>query len=504
MMMALWSAALWLIDMVFGVIDKFTAPNVADPGLGHLYGITLWMSFVVALIVGFGQIGLAAVRRDGRSLGSLAIGVAQYGAVVTGWVAICAGLILGCAGLTRGLLHTLLHIDGFAGYSASAGMTDHVTGTVQAAVLGMCALFLLIPAAFGYLLITLFREVALLILTATLPIAAAGALGEGTRVWLWKSVRWFTAACLTAPLLALVLGIGVQIPRAAFPGVTPGSGQAAGRATGRCSAARHRRVRRNVGMAVVGCVIFLVACFCPMVLFRLLAFVDPGTASGASFRSTLAANGGVSGLLSGRRGAQDGGTGAAIQVTSDGRAASESSADTETANRFQSKFAHAFGAAGKVAGGAMDTVGVGGRTRRVDDGRRDGPGRSRAPGLLRHDPATPDRWRRTAPDAGRARLGSRTRVPPTIPHTSAVAAGTPPRPAPDPRPPRSSRTGRSSHDRRVWRRRGARPAGMVLRTRPDPRCSSSSARACRAGWRWRSANGRPCSAWSRCGRWRWA
>ena len=34
-----------------------------------------------------------------------------------------------------------------------------------------------------------------------------------------------------------------------------------------------------------------------MVLFRLLAFVDPGTASGASFRSTMAANGGVAGLL---------------------------------------------------------------------------------------------------------------------------------------------------------------------------------------------------------------
>ena len=57
----------------------------------------------------------------------------------------------------------------------------------------------------------------------------------------------------------------------------------------------------QVGMAVVGCVVFAIACFCPMVLFRLLAFVDPGTASGASFRTTLAANGGVSGLLSGRR-----------------------------------------------------------------------------------------------------------------------------------------------------------------------------------------------------------
>ena len=43
--------------------------------------------------------------------------------------------------------------------------------------------------------------------------------------------------------------------------------------------ASEEAVPEPVGMAVVGCVIFLVACFCPMVLFRLLAFVDPGTAS---------------------------------------------------------------------------------------------------------------------------------------------------------------------------------------------------------------------------------
>ena len=107
---------------------------------------------------------------------------------------------------------------------------------------------------------------------------------------------------------------------------------------------------------MVGCVIFAVACFCPMVLFRLLAFVDPGTASGASFRATLAANGGVSGLLAGKR-AQAQGSGAATQVSEDGRAASESGADAETANRFQGKAARAFGAAGNAAAATMGAIG---------------------------------------------------------------------------------------------------------------------------------------------------
>src|SRR3546814_18550741 len=66
----------------------------------------------------------------------------------------------------------------------------------------------------------LVREAALLILVATMPVAAAGALGEGTRSWMWKSVRWFVAACLTSPLLALVVGLGVQMSRASFPEAT--------------------------------------------------------------------------------------------------------------------------------------------------------------------------------------------------------------------------------------------------------------------------------------------
>jgi type IV secretion system protein TrbL len=354
MMMALWSAALWLMKLVFSVLDRFLTPDVTGSGLDHLYGVTLWLSLVVALVVGFGQVGLAAVRRDGRTLGSLALGMAQYGAVVAGWTVVCGGLIVGCAGLTHGLLNELLHVPGFSGYSASAGMPNQVVGAVQAAVLGVCAVFLVIPAAFGYLLIMLVREAALLILVATMPIAAAGALGDGTRAWMWKSIRWFVAACLNAPLLALVVGLGVQISRAAFPEATHAPQRSGSMQQGLGNFVNANEA--HVGMAVVGCVVFAISCFCPMVLFRLLAFVDPGTASGASFRSTLAANGGVSGLLSGKQ-TEGQGSGSATQVASDGRAASESGADTETANRFQSRAARAFGTAGKGVGTAMDVIG---------------------------------------------------------------------------------------------------------------------------------------------------
>ena len=45
--------------------------------------------------------------------------------------------------------------------------------------------------------------------------------------------------------------------------------------------------------------LILVGCFAPLALFKLLAFVDPGTSSGAAMRAGLAAQGGLQGLLRG-------------------------------------------------------------------------------------------------------------------------------------------------------------------------------------------------------------
>ena len=346
MMMGLWSAATWLLQMAFKILDRFVIPNVQDPDLKHLYEVTLWISLVMAVVIAFGQIGLAVLRQDGRGFGTLLAGVVQYGTVVSCWIVVCGGLIAATAGLTQGILHALLDVNDFSGYTAGDDWVDTVSGTVEAATLGVCAIFVLIPAAFGYLVLMLVRAAALLILTATMPIAASGALSEGTKAWMWKSIRWFLASCLMSPLLALVLGLGVQIAHAGFPDGTEKQHVEMLGKTFEVSS-----TSSNIGMSVVGSVIMLVACFAPMVLFRLLAFVDPGTASGASFRSTMNANGGVAGLLSGK--AQADGSGAATQTASDGRTASESSADAETANRFQTKAARALPAVGGAIGGAM-------------------------------------------------------------------------------------------------------------------------------------------------------
>jgi type IV secretion system protein TrbL len=102
-----------------------------------------------------------------------------------------------------------------------------------------------------------------------------------------------------------------------------------------------------IGMAVVGCLLILLGAICPLALFRLLAFVDPGTSSGAALRSSLAASGGILGALQkaggGRAavapaaaGAASGGvaaSGAAARLAGD-RAQGESTADAATSGRF--------------------------------------------------------------------------------------------------------------------------------------------------------------------------
>jgi type IV secretion system protein TrbL len=332
-MVASWSSGLWVLNTAFRGVDAATTPDLSAAGpMGSVYPYTFGIGLTVALIMGFAQIGAAAYRRDGQSLGRLLVGVVQFGAVWLGYVGVAAALVTAAAGLTQGLLHELLGIDSFAGYRPGADWPRQVTDTVTASVLGICAWLLIWPAAIIYLLLMLVREASLMLLAATSPIAAAGLLSDVGRAWFWKSLRWFISALLIAPLSALVLGIGQKITES----VVSGAGQS---------------TEAAVGMAVVGGVIILIGALCPFIVFRLLAFVDPGTSSGAAMRASMASQGGVRNLLS-RHG--DGGSVVAAQGDGMGRSMGEASADAATSSRF----AAAGSAAAAGAGAAIAAVGA--------------------------------------------------------------------------------------------------------------------------------------------------
>lgn len=343
-MTALWSAGLWVLDLAFKIIDAFTTPDLSANGpLAGVLPYTFAIGAMIAVLMAFVQIGVALYQRDGKSLARVMVGVLQFGAVWIGYLAIAATLVTATAGLTKGLLQGLLHVDAFSGFSNSGSWPRQIDNTVVATVLGLCTVFLIFPAAIGYVLIMLVREAALMLLTATSPISAAGLLSEGTKSWFWKSMRWFIASLMISPLAALVLGIGVKITQ----GTIAGNGD---------------KTAAAVGMAVTGCIMILIGAICPLILFRMLAFVDPGTSSGAAMRQSLAANGGMAGLLGGKSvGGESGssataGSGAATKQDGQGRSQGESSADSAT----QSRFSSMMGGAGQVMGkgaSALNSVG---------------------------------------------------------------------------------------------------------------------------------------------------
>jgi len=362
-MTGLWSAALWLLQLAFTIIDAFTTPDLSAHGpLGAVLPTTLWLGATLAVIMMFVQLTVALVRRDGRSIGRVLMGIGQFGLVWAGYLTVAAALVTAATGLEKGILEQMLHVSSLGQVRLTASWPTQVGDVTLATVLGILSLLVVIPAAFTYVLIMFVREAALIILIATAPISAGGLLSETGKVWFWKTLRWFFSCLLISPMAALVLGVGVKLSQGLIAPPPSQPGGAGGAAGGLSSVAdvtglANQSATAHAGMAVVGCLVIAIGACCPLVLFRLLAFLEPGTASGSALRQSWSDTGGMSGILSG--GKQSAGSSAATQSGSDGRSAGESGAESQTGSRLSSALG-AFGAGMQVATSlAHSTAGIG-------------------------------------------------------------------------------------------------------------------------------------------------
>jgi hypothetical protein len=279
-MKAIWAAALWLLRTAFELVDSLLrfgdGSGVATaegkiPTDSPLFGIwpTLrWISLVVALGLFFWQL-TTTMLRGGHGFWRAVSGPLAYVLATAITIGAVATLLGAAEGLTTLLLNEGLQADSFrsvldsqklgGSFVDSPDLGATVDETARSVVLGLVALFGVIPAALGFLLQMVFRQAVIFVLIATVPICAAGLMTNTTAVWFWKCLRWIMAAVLMKPALALVLVIGVNMLAAPT----------------------------GLGGLMVGTGVLLVALFCPMALYRLLAFVEPGTASGATARSAL-------------------------------------------------------------------------------------------------------------------------------------------------------------------------------------------------------------------------
>ena len=107
LMLVIWSAGLWLLRVVLNFMDAFLTPDLSETGPGaSVYRVTFWIGGTLMLILALVQLGVAALRRDGKPLAKLLIGTAQFAVVWAGLLAYAAAVLFpllkrACAALAR-------------------------------------------------------------------------------------------------------------------------------------------------------------------------------------------------------------------------------------------------------------------------------------------------------------------------------------------------------------------------------------------------------------------
>jgi len=336
-MLGLWNAGLWALRVVLTMVDALLTPDLSEDGpAAVVYRTTFWLAGALVLVMLLIQVGLAAAHRNARNLATVLVGLAQFLVVWAAWVGFGVAVVTACGGLTRALMATLLKVDAWSAWQPWQPFTisDGIDGTV-ATVLGLLGLVLWL-AAVAHLLVMLTRAGALVVLAALTPAAAAGLVSDAGRSWFWKSLRWFLAAAFAPVLMVLMLGVGVQLTTGVATGLAAGPAKA-------------------VGTALPGVLLILIASVAPLALFKLLAFVDPNTSSGAALRTGLADTGGVRGLLAGAPTQESSGGPAGPG----GRSSGEAAADDATAARLTAAQAGLLRTAGGAPGNtAASALGV--------------------------------------------------------------------------------------------------------------------------------------------------
>lgn len=337
--LSVWWAGLWLLRLALGWMDAWLTPDLTGDGPGHaLYGTTFWIAGVLVVIMMMIQLGIAVLRGDGKSLGRAVLGVGQFMVIVAGWVGYAVAVTTAAGGLTRAAMDSLMNVTTWREWTAfndAASVGKAVTDGGVATVLMFLGLFVWL-AAIGHFVVVLARDAALLILVAVGPISAAGLANESTRSWFWKTFRWFHAAVFTPFLVVLVTGIGMQLA-SGVPTTINGGPEA------------------SIGTAVPAVILILVSIVSPLALFKMLAFVDPGTASGAAMRAGLAGMGGLQGVLSGNATAGSGAPSGDQADTSGGESSAEAATNTKVANAAGSAAA-VFGGVGAAAAAGIGVV----------------------------------------------------------------------------------------------------------------------------------------------------
>lgn len=260
LMEATWGGALFILRTAFQLVDQFSILTVSttDGPVAILWPMTLWISGAIALGMFLWQI-ITTVLHGGRGFVRLITGPIQYGIALAVTVSVVAAFLAAADGLTSAILSTGLRVNNFQDALNMTGFTDTLSDEVKNIVLGLAGAFGVIPAGLGFAVEAVFREAAIYVLVATVPVAAAGLVAEVTARWYWKVLRWGLVAVVMKPAWAFVLVLAVAIVGGA----------------------------QGLSGLLAGIGVLFVALCVPLVLFKLFAFVDPNSDPQGAFRDKL-------------------------------------------------------------------------------------------------------------------------------------------------------------------------------------------------------------------------
>lgn len=377
MMREIWTGTLALLRAVMGLVGELGSLDVT-PGGGaisnELWTTMLQLAALIAVTLFFAQLASAALNPR-RHMFQAATGPVQYGVALALSVAVVAGLLGAADGLSAVILEQGANVTDTAAAMDQLGLVDD-NNAVKATVLGLLGIIAVVPLAIGYGITLLFRSASILVLVATLPITAAGLTNLATKSWFWRVARWLLALIFLKPAFALCFALGSGIVAAAGRTTGPNAPPAAPAAPGLPADGVAPADGTGVVTLLLGLGIMFVALFAPYALFRLFAFIEPGTqphqammsafsSATAGLKSTVAGVAGadigsvLSGATGGRFAGDAGGSGGAAGMLPGGGSGG-SGEDAKKQQAAAAGMAVATGGASAAAGaGAAGGAGAG-------------------------------------------------------------------------------------------------------------------------------------------------
>ncbi|GIG67786.1 hypothetical protein [Phytomonospora endophytica] len=201
-------AAVGMLGAFAEAFGTFPGLTIESDRFDSIWGMSLGIAMVVAVLLLFMQVARTAFTHDGRGIAEALVGIGKAALACLLVLTISAAALAASDQLTQWI------IDGT--FESTQGLVDELTAIMPDDP-NMSMSLLLILAVVGICLVAvlwfelLLRNAAIAVLIATSPIAAAGQTSEVTKAWWSKLVQATIQLIILKPVIALCFAIGFTI-----------------------------------------------------------------------------------------------------------------------------------------------------------------------------------------------------------------------------------------------------------------------------------------------------